>query len=68
MTSMPGARAQPSSSVAAWARSPRASSDDVVAERLAEAARLEEVALHVDDDQRAVRGIELELVGYPPPP
>ena len=29
---------------------------DIVAERFAEAARLDEIALHVDDDQRGVRG------------
>ena len=34
----------------------------VVAERFAEAARLDEVALHVDDDQRGGARIELELV------
>ena len=33
---------------------------DVVAEHLAEAARLEEVALHVDDEQRAAVPGELE--------
>ena len=31
---------------------------DVVAERLAEAAGLEEVALHVDDDERGAAGVE----------
>ena len=31
---------------------------DIVAEALAEAARLDEVALHVDDDQRGRLGIE----------
>ena len=35
---------------------------DVVAEHLAEAARLEEIALHVDDEQRALRGDELERI------
>src|SRR5271170_5339367 len=30
----------------------------IVAERLAEAARLDEVALHVDDDERGMGGIE----------
>lgn len=34
----------------------------VVAERLAEAARVHEIALHVDDEQRAGARIELELV------
>ena len=32
----------------------------IVAERLAEAARLQKVALHVDDDQRGMGGIEVE--------
>ena len=36
---------------------------DVVAERLPEAARLEEVALHVDDDQRGARQIERDRLG-----
>src|SRR6185436_16488732 len=36
---------------------------DVVAERLAEAARVDEVALHVDDDQCSACRLELELVG-----
>ena len=31
---------------------------DIVAERFAEAARLEEVALHVDDEQRRPRQVE----------
>ena len=35
----------------------------VVAERLAEAARLEEVALHVDDDERGARQIERHRFG-----
>ena len=35
---------------------------DVVAERLAEAARLDEVALHVDDHQRGGGGVERERV------
>ena len=34
----------------------------VVAERLAEATRVDEVALHVDHDQRGRRGVELERV------
>ena len=33
----------------------------VVAELLAEAARQDEVALHVDDDQRRGLGIEVEI-------
>jgi len=37
---------------------------DVVAERLAEPTRLDEVALHVDDDQRRRAWIELELVRF----
>jgi len=36
----------------------------VVAEHLAEAARLEEVALHVDDEQGAALGIERERIGF----
>ena len=36
----------------------------VVAEHFAEAARLEEVALHVDDEQRERRGIEREGIGF----
>ena len=35
---------------------------DVVAEALAEAAGFEEVALHVDDEQRGGRGVEGERV------
>ena len=34
----------------------------VVAERFAESARLDEIALHVDDDQRSGARIEIELV------
>ena len=37
---------------------------DVVAERLAEAARLDEVALHVDDDERRRFRVELELIRF----
>jgi len=36
---------------------------DVVAEGLAEAAGVHEIALHVDDEQRAAARLELELVG-----
>ena len=36
---------------------------DVVAKHFAEAAWLEKVALHVDDEQRAMVGRELEGVG-----
>jgi hypothetical protein len=36
---------------------------DVVAERLAEAARLDEVALHVDDDERVVFGSKVYSYG-----
>ncbi len=36
---------------------------DVVAERRAEPARLDEVALHVDDDERGPRGIDLQVEG-----
>ena len=39
---------------------------DVVAERLAEAAGLEEVALHVDDDQRGAAGVESDRGVAPP--
>ena len=39
---------------------------DVVAQHFAEAAGLEEVALHVDDQQRATRWHEFELVGFCP--
>src|SRR5262249_25814842 len=35
---------------------------DVVAQRFAEAARLDEVALHVDDDERGAGRLELEFV------
>ena len=35
----------------------------VVAERLAEATRIDEVALHVDDDQRRRVRLECELIG-----
>ena len=38
----------------------RAQQRDVVAERGAEAARLEKVALHVDDDQRGGGRVEFE--------
>ena len=37
---------------------------DVVAERLAEAARLEEVALHVDDDERTAVERDVECGGF----
>jgi hypothetical protein len=37
---------------------------NVVAERFAEAARIDEIALHVDDDERAGARIEFELVGF----
>ena len=37
---------------------------DVVAEHLAEAARLEEIALHVDDEQRGLRRDEFEGVRF----
>ena len=36
---------------------------DVVAEHLAESAALDEIPLHVDDEQRGLRGVERELVG-----
>ncbi len=36
----------------------------VVAERLTEAARFEEVALHVDDDQRGAIEVELDGLGF----
>jgi hypothetical protein len=42
-------------------RNDRAEAGDVVAEALAEAAGLDEIALHVDHDQRCLRGIEREL-------
>ena len=35
----------------------------VVAERLAEAARLEEIALHVDDEQRRAAEVDGQRVG-----
>ncbi len=41
----------------------RASWRDVVAERLAEAARLHEVALHVDDEKRGRSPVEALSVG-----
>ncbi len=44
-------------------RDGRAQQRDVVAERVAEAARLEEVALHVDDDQRGGGRVEFEGIG-----
>ena len=53
---MPAARA--ASSTALHGATARAEQRHVVAERLAEAARLEEVALHVDDDQRGAREVE----------
>ncbi len=37
---------------------------DVVAERFAEAARIDEVALHVDDDQRGGAGLESKGVRF----
>ena len=45
-----------------------ASSDDVVAERRTEAARLQEVALHVDDDERGSRYVDLNGIwlGFDP--
>ncbi len=41
----------------------RLKSRHIVAEAFAEAAALDEVALHVDDDQRRVRGPEMERRG-----
>ncbi len=55
--------ARAASSTALHGATARPSSDDVVAERLAEAARLEEVALHVDDDQRGARKVERHGLG-----
>ena len=37
---------------------------DVVAEHFAEAARLEKIPLHVDDQQRAMLGLEREGIGF----
>src|SRR4029077_7485280 len=37
---------------------------DVVAKHFAKAARLEKIALHVDDQERAMRGRECELVRF----
>ena len=42
----------------------RGEQERVVTERLAEAAGIDEVALHVDDEQRGRRRIEIELVGF----
>ena len=36
----------------------------IVAERLAKSARIDEVALHVDDDERNMFGLENKLVGF----
>ena len=60
MTSRPAARHAASSAPVGLDRP--AQLRDVVAEHLAEAARLEEVALHVDDQQRAVERLQLELI------
>jgi hypothetical protein len=46
----------------AW-RDRTAEQRHVVAERLPEAARLEEIALHVDDDQRGAGQIERHCLG-----
>jgi hypothetical protein len=43
----------------AWQAGTMACSSDVVAQRFAKAARLDEVALHVDDDQGRVRQLEV---------
>ena len=45
-----------------WDR--RAQQRDVVTERLAESARVDEVALHVDDQQRGRGRIEVKLVRF----
>ena len=37
---------------------------DVVAQHFAEAAGLEKVALHVDDEQAAVGGLQFERIGF----
>ncbi len=36
---------------------------DVVAERLAEAARLQEIALHIDDNERGAGKIDADVLG-----
>jgi hypothetical protein len=36
---------------------------DVIAKRFAEAAGLQEIALHVDDDERSLRPIEINRAG-----
>ena len=37
---------------------------DIVAQRFAEAAGLHEIALHVDDDERCNRPIEVDRLGF----
>ena len=39
---------------------------DVVAKHFAEAARLEKIPLHVDDDEARTRWIEFKLIGFCP--
>src|SRR4029077_1219563 len=45
-------------------RDRRAEQRHVIAERFAESARLEEVALHVDEDQRGTRKVERHRLGF----
>jgi hypothetical protein len=56
MTSMPVARAAFSTEAIGFT-GPRKLAD-VIAERFAEAARLHEIALHVDDEKRGRRPVE----------
>ena len=62
ITSRPAARA--ASSTALQGATARAEQRHVVAERFPEAARLEEIALHVDDDQRGARQVERDRFGF----
>ena len=61
MTSSP-ARARGGEQRRGRARSAAREQRDVVAEHLAEAAGLEEIALHVDDDDRHPREIDLDVL------
>ena len=62
MTSSPAARARREQPAVRLDRA--AQLRHVIAEHFAEAARLEEIALHVDDQQRAMRRRERELVRF----
>ena len=65
ITKQPGMRARPRAA-RRFGSIVRRSCDDIVAQHLAEAAGLEEIALHVDDEEARTRRIEFELVGFCP--